>query len=86
MLQITFMNLVDRFQIPVLEQIAIRNPQATTLGKRIIDGSIVLFDDLGFEHFTFKKLAQVVGTTEASVFFVQTKVVTLSRQLVLGKA
>ncbi|MEY3592886.1 MAG: hypothetical protein RLZZ38_1880 [Bacteroidota bacterium] len=62
------MNLVDRFQIPVLEQIAIRNPQATTLGKRIIDGSIVLFDDLGFEHFTFKKLAQVVGTTEASVY------------------
>lgn len=62
------MNLVDRFQIPVLEQIAIRNPQSTNLGKRIIEGSIALFDELGFEHFTFKKLAQVVGTTEASVY------------------
>ncbi|MFM6946597.1 MAG: TetR/AcrR family transcriptional regulator [Flavobacteriales bacterium] len=62
------MNLVDRFQIPVLSQIALRDPQTTNLGKRIIDCSIVLFDDLGFEHFTFKKLAQVAGTTEASVY------------------
>ena len=50
------MNLIDRFQIPVLEQIALRNPQATSLGKRLIENSIILFDELGFEQFTFKKL------------------------------
>jgi AcrR family transcriptional regulator len=66
--QITFMDLVDRFQIPVLEAIALRNPQATQLGQRIIEGSIFLIDELGFEQFTFKKLAQSVGTTEASVY------------------
>jgi len=59
LLQITFMNLIDRFQIPVLAQIAIRNPQATNLGQRIIEGSINLIDELGFENFTFKKLAQL---------------------------
>jgi AcrR family transcriptional regulator len=62
------MDLVDRFQIPVLEAIAIRNPQATQLGQRILEGSIFLIDELGFEQFTFKKLAQSVGTTEASVY------------------
>lgn len=66
--QITFMDLVDRFQIPVLEAIALRNPQATQLGQRIIEGSIFLINELGFEQFTFKKLAQSVGTTEASVY------------------
>jgi AcrR family transcriptional regulator len=66
--QITFMDFVDRFQIPVLEAIALRNPQATQLGQRIIEGSIFLIDELGFEQFTFKKLAQSVGTTEASVY------------------
>ena len=62
------MDFVDRFQIPVLEAIALRNPQATQLGQRIIEGSIFLIDELGFEQFTFKKLAQSVGTTEASVY------------------
>ncbi len=66
--QITFMDLVDRFQIPVLEEIALRNPQATQLGQRIIEGSILLINELGFEQFTFKKLALSVGTTEASVY------------------
>ena len=66
--QITFMDLVDRFQIPVLEEIALRNPQATQLGQRIIEGSILLIVELGFEQFTFKKLALSVGTTEASVY------------------
>ena len=62
------MDLVDRFQIPVLEEIALRNPQATQLGQRIIEGSILLIVELGFEQFTFKKLALSVGTTEASVY------------------
>ena len=66
--EITFMDLVDRFQIPVLEEIALRNPQATQLGQRIIEGSILLINELGFEQFTFKKLALSVGTTEASVY------------------
>ena len=47
------MDLVDRFQIPVLEEIALRNPQATQLGQRIIEGSILLIVELGFEQFTF---------------------------------
>lgn len=68
LLKITFMDLVDRFQIPILQEIALRNPQSTALGQKIIEGSILLIDHLGFEQFTFKKLAQKISTTEASIY------------------
>lgn len=46
----------------------LRNPQDTDLGHRIIQHSIELVDKLGFEAFTFKKLARDIGSTEASVY------------------
>ncbi|MER2997607.1 TetR/AcrR family transcriptional regulator [Pontibacter populi] len=46
----------------------LREPEATELGRRILSESIKLIDELGFEQFTFKKLATEIGTTEASVY------------------
>ncbi len=46
----------------------LREPESTELGKRIISESIKLIDVLGFEHFTFRKLAEEIGSTEASVY------------------
>ncbi|GAB3826795.1 TetR/AcrR family transcriptional regulator [Pontibacter rugosus] len=46
----------------------LREPEGTELGRKIISESIMLIDALGFEHFTFKKLAAEIGTTEASVY------------------
>ena len=46
----------------------LRNPEETTLGQRIVGESIRLIDQLGFEEFTFKKLATEIGSTEASVY------------------
>ncbi|MTI38410.1 TetR/AcrR family transcriptional regulator, partial [Fulvivirga lutimaris] len=37
-------------------------------GRRIIEESIAMIDELGFEKFTFKKLAQHIESTEASVY------------------
>jgi len=45
-----------------------RDPQETELGKKIIEHSIVLIDSIGFEAFTFKKLAQKIGSTEKSIY------------------
>lgn len=45
-----------------------RDPQSTELGKKIIKNSIVLIDSLGFEAFTFKKLAVLIGSTEKSIY------------------
>ena len=46
----------------------LRDPEGTELGRKIITESIRLIDELGFEQFTFKKLAVEIGTAEASVY------------------
>ncbi|MFM7429413.1 MAG: TetR/AcrR family transcriptional regulator [Flammeovirgaceae bacterium] len=50
------------------EHLFIRDPQHTQLGQKIISKSVELIDQLGFEQFTFKKLAQEIDSTEASVY------------------
>ena len=46
----------------------LRDPEQTELGRKIIQNSIVLIDQQGFEAFTFKKLAGQIGTTEAGIY------------------
>jgi len=55
-------------QIQLNDNLYIRNPQETKLGKKIIEYSIILIDELGFEKFTFKKLADRISSTEASIY------------------
>jgi AcrR family transcriptional regulator len=54
--------------IQVSQNTYIKNPETSELGNKIISGSIHLLDELGFEQFTFKKLAAQIGSTEASVY------------------
>lgn len=55
-------------QIELSDKLYLRNPLHTKLGKKIIEQGIILIDELGFERFTFKKLAEKIGSTEASVY------------------
>jgi AcrR family transcriptional regulator len=52
----------------VNEHIYLRDPESSELGKQIVKNAIDLIYDLGFEHFTFKKLAIKMSTTEASIY------------------
>lgn len=45
-----------------------KDPQSSDLGRRIVSQGIVVLDDLGFEEFTFKKLAEFIDSTEASIY------------------
>lgn len=46
----------------------LREPQDSKLGRNIIQSSILLIDEFGFESFTFKKLADRINSTEASIY------------------
>lgn len=46
----------------------LRDPQESSLGKKIIKYSILLIDEIGFEAFNFKKLALRINSTEASIY------------------
>ena len=52
----------------VNSSIYLRDPEVSELGKQIVKHAIDLIYELGFENFTFKKLAIQVNTTEASIY------------------
>jgi AcrR family transcriptional regulator len=57
-----------QFQVRMNPKLFLRDPEQSELGRNIIRNSIELIHETGFEHFTFKKLSQQVGTTEASIY------------------
>ena len=61
-------DLLSNFKISVNEKIFIKDPESSKLGKRIIEQSILLIDDIGFDSFTFKKLGQSIGSNESSIY------------------
>jgi AcrR family transcriptional regulator len=61
-------DILANIKIPVNENLYLKDPSTSELGIKIIDGSIELMSQLGFERFTFKKLAIEIQTTEASVY------------------
>ena len=57
-----------QLQLKMNENLFLRNPENTALGKNIIKHSIQLIAQNGIETFTFKKLAEDIGTTEAGIY------------------
>ena len=55
-------------QLQMNTNLFLRDPQETELGRRIISSSIQMIDEIGFEAFTFKKLATEISSTEASIY------------------
>lgn len=55
-------------QIILSDKLYLRDPMQSDLGRKILDQGISLIDELGFEKFTFKKLAVAINSTEASIY------------------
>lgn len=55
-------------RIKMNEKLFLRNPEDSALGKKIVKHGLLLINKLGFEEFTFKKLAAEIKTTEASIY------------------
>jgi AcrR family transcriptional regulator len=49
-------------------KLALRDPESSVLGRKIIREGITLMSELGYEQFTFKKLAELIESTEASIY------------------
>jgi AcrR family transcriptional regulator len=50
------------------EKLFLKDPESTELGKSIVKNAIDLIYEMGYEQFTFKKLANYIQTTEATVY------------------
>ena len=55
-------------QLQINERLYVRDPQLSELGQKIVAHSVIMIHDMGFEQFTFKKLAREISSTEASVY------------------
>ena len=60
------MSLELKFNLP--EKLHLRDPQTTKYGNKLLKNSVLLINDLGFEKFTFKKLAAKIDSTETSIY------------------
>jgi AcrR family transcriptional regulator len=60
--------MIEHIGIHLNERMYLKNPESSDLGRSIVSLGIDLIDELGFEAFTFRKLAQKIGTTEASIY------------------
>lgn len=61
-------NLLSNLKISVPDKIFIKDPESSDLGKRIIEHSILLINEIGFDSFTFKKLGVKIGSNESSIY------------------
>ena len=60
--------VLSNLKIQVNEKIYVKDPETSALGKKIIEQSILLIDEIGFENFTFKKLGEKISSNESSIY------------------
>lgn len=62
------MEYLPQVLISVHPKLFVKNPETSELGRKIIEHSILLIDEIGFEAFTFKKLGERIGSNESSLY------------------
>lgn len=60
--------ILSNINIAINEKLYVKNPETSNLGKKIIENSILLINEIGFENFTFKKLGDRIGSNESSIY------------------
>lgn len=60
--------ILSNLTLTIPENIYIKDPQSSKLGRRILEFSIQIIRQEGLEKFTFKKLADEIGSNESSVY------------------
>lgn len=60
--------ILSNIKIQINEKIYVKDPETSPLGKKIIENSILLIDEIGFDNFTFKKLGEKINSNESSIY------------------
>ena len=60
--------ILANLKVSINKNIYIKDPESSDLGRRIIENSILMINEMGFESFTFKKLGERIGSNESSIY------------------
>ncbi|MEN8788561.1 MAG: TetR/AcrR family transcriptional regulator [Flavobacteriaceae bacterium] len=60
--------LFQSIKISVNDKIFVKDPESSALGKTIVEESISMIHEMGFDKFTFKKLGDRIGSNESSIY------------------
>ncbi|MDC6363715.1 MULTISPECIES: TetR/AcrR family transcriptional regulator [Flavobacteriaceae] len=60
--------LMQSLKMGINEKLYVKDPESSSLGKKIIEQGILMIDEVGFESFTFKKLGTKIGSNESSIY------------------
>jgi len=60
--------ILSELKIKVNDKIYLKDPESSDLGRKVIENSILMIYELGFESFTFKKLGEKIGSNESSIY------------------
>jgi len=60
--------VLSNLKLQINDNIYIKDPETSALGKKILKESILLIHEIGFEAFTFKKLGERIESNESSIY------------------
>ncbi len=60
--------ILQDLKVNIHNNIYLKDPESSNLGKKIVEFSILLIDEIGFDSFTFKKLGEKIGSNESSIY------------------
>jgi AcrR family transcriptional regulator len=60
--------VLSNLKIQINEKIYVKDPETSALGKKIVEQSILLIHEIGFDNFTFKKLGEKIKSNESSIY------------------
>jgi AcrR family transcriptional regulator len=61
-------HILSNIKIQINEKLYVKDPETSSLGRKIIQESILFIDEIGFDNFTFKKLGEKIGSNESSIY------------------
>lgn len=59
---------LSHVRIEVSDKVYLKNPESSELGRKILAKGLLMIDALGTEGFTFRKLANEIGTAESTLY------------------
>lgn len=60
--------MLAQVKISISNHLYLKNPESSDLGRKIVEQSVEMIEDIGFDEFTFRKLGVKIGSNESSIY------------------